>query len=168
MARVYRKECLKRKLFRCTIDTKYQRTDTTEVSPSRSIATKYEQSFVTAHVVSRTKIAADTNACFPQIVDMVNNNNVVVIEGSTGSGKTTQVPQYILAHHASRRQYCNIIVTQPRRIAAMSVAARVCHELNCRPSTLCGHKVRTTCRWQHSHRYLHVHDIVNHVNSLHF
>ena len=45
-----------------------------------------------------------------------------MIQGSTGSGKTTQVPQFILEEHAATRQHCNIICTQPRRIAAKSVA----------------------------------------------
>lgn len=67
---------------------------------------------------------------------------MTVIQGSTGSGKTTQVPQYILANCAEKRQYCNIIVTQPRRIAAMSIARRVCAERNWDLGTICGYQVR--------------------------
>ena len=52
----------------------------------------------------------------------------MIISGSTGCGKTTQIPQFILDLHASRRQPVNIVVTQPRRIAAVSVARRVCME----------------------------------------
>ena len=54
-----------------------------------------------------------------------------------------QVPQYILADCAARREHCNIIVTQPRRIAAMSVAGRVADEMKCQPGTLCGFQVRS-------------------------
>ncbi|XP_064649764.1 ATP-dependent RNA helicase TDRD9-like [Lineus longissimus] len=64
------------------------------------------------------------------IVETIESNMVTVIQGSTGSGKTTQVPQYILDHYAKEQQYCNIIVTQPRRIAAMSISRRVCFERN--------------------------------------
>ena len=48
--------------------------------------------------------------------------SVTVIEGEVGSGKSTQVPQYILNHYVETRPYCNIVCTQPRRIAAISIA----------------------------------------------
>ncbi|KAK4401986.1 DExH-box ATP-dependent RNA helicase DExH7, chloroplastic [Sesamum angolense] len=78
----------------------------------------------------------------------VQGNNVVVISGETGCGKTTQVPQYILDNmiEAGRGGYCNIICTQPRRIAAISVAERVADE-RCESSpgsndSLVGYQVR--------------------------
>ena len=56
---------------------------------------------------------------------------VLIIEGETGSGKTTQIPQYL--HEAGftdggKKVGC----TQPRRVAAMSVAARVAEEMGCK------------------------------------
>jgi ATP-dependent RNA helicase TDRD9 len=51
---------------------------------------------------------------------------MVVLSGPTGCGKSTQVPQYILDKHAKERKTVNIIVTQPRKIAASSLARRVC------------------------------------------
>jgi len=45
-----------------------------------------------------------------------------------GSGKTTQVPHYVLEAAAAAGQPCNIVVAQPRRISAMSVAERVAAE----------------------------------------
>lgn len=65
-----------------------------------------------------------------QITNMITKNQVVVIAGDTGSGKTTQVPQYILDDYAVRREPCRIICTQPRRIAAVSMADRVSYERN--------------------------------------
>jgi len=99
-----------------------------------------------------------------KVVSMIASNSVVIIRGSTGCGKTTQVPQLILDAEFEKKQHCNIIgifcsnsdcilhlskililsvfyrcntrleellhfvVTQPRRIAAMSIAKRVSQE----------------------------------------
>ena len=52
----------------------------------------------------------------------------MVLSGPTGCGKSTQVPQYILDQHAREKKMVNIIVTQPRKIAASSLAKRVCQE----------------------------------------
>jgi len=78
-----------------------------------------------------------------QIVDMVESQQVTVIEGETGCGKTTQVPQYILDYYAAHGRYCNIIVTQPRRIAAISIARRVCAERGWQLGRICGYQVVT-------------------------
>ena len=63
-----------------------------------------------------------------EILDVVAANQVVVLSGPTGCGKSTQVPQYILDKHAKERKAVNILVTQPRKIAASSLASRVCRE----------------------------------------
>ena len=76
-----------------------------------------------------------------QIVNTIEANSVTVIEGPTGSGKTTQVPQYILDSYRAQNKYCNIAVTQPRRIAAISVAKRVCHDRRWEIGRICGYQV---------------------------
>ncbi|KAF1957258.1 P-loop containing nucleoside triphosphate hydrolase protein [Byssothecium circinans] len=65
-----------------------------------------------------------------EILDMVSESPFSVVVGSTGSGKTTQVPQMFLeaAARAGEGASCNVICTQPRRIAATSVARRVADE----------------------------------------
>ena len=64
------------------------------------------------------------------ILEAIRSNKVVLIKGETGSGKTTQVPQYILEDCIQHENgdMTNILVTQPRRISAVSVAKRVAEE----------------------------------------
>jgi len=62
--------------------------------------------------------------------------------GETGSGKTTQIPQYL--HEIGYTKYGKIGITQPRRVAAMSVASRVAYELN----TKLGHEVGYSIRFE--------------------
>lgn len=72
---------------------------------------------------------------------MVEANQVTVIQGATGCGKTTQVPQFILDSCVERGVHCNIIITQPRRIAAITVAKRVSEERNWPVGTLVGYHI---------------------------
>ena len=66
---------------------------------------------------------------------------MIVIQGNTGCGKTTRVPQIILDQHLELKQYCNIVVTQPRRLAAISVCSRVCKERGWKMGSICGYHV---------------------------
>ncbi|KAL0100806.1 hypothetical protein PUN28_019294 [Cardiocondyla obscurior] len=62
------------------------------------------------------------------IVETINENPIVIITGETGSGKTTQVPQFL--YEAGYAQNKMIGITEPRRVAAMSMSKRVAEELN--------------------------------------
>jgi len=73
----------------------------------------------------------------------VKSNQVVLISGETGCGKTTQVPQFIMDEAIeSGAKECNIICTQPRRIAALSVAERVASERGERCGESVGYSIR--------------------------
>ncbi|KAL2346542.1 hypothetical protein Fmac_000542 [Flemingia macrophylla] len=65
---------------------------------------------------------------------------VLVIVGETGSGKTTQIPQYL--HDAGYTKNGMIACTQPRRVAAMSVAARVSQEMGVKLGHEVGYSIR--------------------------
>lgn len=56
--------------------------------------------------------------------------------GETGSGKTTQIPQFLFQTNVSHKGI--IAVTQPRRVAAISLATRVAKEMNCTLGELVG------------------------------
>lgn len=79
-----------------------------------------------------------------QVLDLVNNNMYSIVVGATGSGKTTQVPQILLEDAIAKGEgaACNIICTQPRRIAAVSVARRVAEEKAERFQDSVGYHVR--------------------------
>lgn len=83
-----------------------------------------------------------------EILHLLKENDVLVVCGETGCGKTTQVPQFILDDMIEEGHggICNIVCTQPRRIAAISVAERVADE-RCESSpgskdSLVGYQVR--------------------------
>lgn len=72
-----------------------------------------------------------TNCCrvFVNLLQAVHDNQILIVIGETGSGKTTQITQYLAeAGYTARGK---IGCTQPRRVAAMSVAKRVSEEYGC-------------------------------------
>ncbi|KAK2458998.1 pre-mRNA-splicing factor ATP-dependent RNA helicase DEAH1 [Trifolium repens] len=75
-----------------------------------------------------------------ELIQAVHDNQVLVVIGETGSGKTTQVTQYLAeAGYTTRGK---IGCTQPRRVAAMSVAKRVAEEFGCRLGEEVGYAIR--------------------------
>ncbi|KAH9746579.1 DExH-box ATP-dependent RNA helicase DExH5 [Citrus sinensis] len=79
-----------------------------------------------------------------RLLAAISQNQVVIISGETGCGKTTQVPQFILESEITsvRGAVCSIICTQPRRISAMSVSERVASERGEKLGESVGYKVR--------------------------
>ncbi|GAA5946568.1 hypothetical protein JCM10213_006632, partial [Rhodosporidiobolus nylandii] len=79
-----------------------------------------------------------------EFLKMFNDSQFVVLSGETGSGKTTQIPQYVaysdLPH--LRRPGLQVACTQPRRVAAMSVAKRVADELDVTLGEEVGYSIR--------------------------
>ena len=79
-----------------------------------------------------------------EIVDLLRSNQVVVVAGETGSGKTTQLPKACLA--AGLGRLGAIAHTQPRRLAARTVAARIAEELGVELGQEVGYAVRFSDR----------------------
>ena len=75
-----------------------------------------------------------------EIIDAITNHQVVIISGETGSGKTTQIPKFCLA--AGRGIEGQIGCTQPRRIAATTVARRISEEFGEQLGKSVGFKIR--------------------------
>ena len=73
-------------------------------------------------------------------LDLLREHQIIVVVGETGSGKTTQLTQYL-----REEGYCRsglIGCTQPRRVAAMSVAHRVADEVGCECGKAVGYAIR--------------------------
>uniref|UniRef100_UPI003AADC07F pre-mRNA-splicing factor ATP-dependent RNA helicase DHX16 isoform X2 n=1 Tax=Centroberyx gerrardi TaxID=166262 RepID=UPI003AADC07F len=71
----------------------------------------------------------------------IHEHQILVIEGETGSGKTTQIPQYLMEDGYTKGGM-KIGCTQPRRVAAMSVAARVAEEVGVKLGNEVGYSIR--------------------------
>ncbi|KAK7368456.1 hypothetical protein VNO80_10482 [Phaseolus coccineus] len=88
-----------------------------------------------------------------KIIETVERNPVVVVIGETGSGKSTQLSQML-----HRRGYGKIAVTQPRRVAAVSVARRVAEELGVQLGEEVGYAIRFEDRTSHNTRIKYLTD----------
>ncbi|CAG2165893.1 unnamed protein product [Oppiella nova] len=75
-----------------------------------------------------------------ELLNVIRDNNIVIVVGETGSGKTTQLTQYL--HEEGYTKYGMIGCTQPRRVAAMSVAKRVSDEMGVKLGEEVGYAIR--------------------------
>ena len=76
-----------------------------------------------------------------RLLEEIRRNSTLIVIGETGSGKTTQIPQLLLSSGIAGTIGC-IGITQPRRVAAVSVARRVAQEQGVEPGKLVGYCVR--------------------------
>eukprot|EP01041_Mallomonas_annulata_P003828 gene3828-7628_t len=130
--------------FRCPV------TDMGVIRGTTGTSSSIETNSTSTSVMKRTESRAVDLKRDPQIqeiVEAINNNDVVIICGETGSGKSTQVPQFLY-----EAGYCTsglIGITQPRRVAAVSTAQRVSQEMGsetCHADGLVGYQIRYDSR----------------------
>uniref|UniRef100_A0A673NIG0 Helicase ATP-binding domain-containing protein n=1 Tax=Sinocyclocheilus rhinocerous TaxID=307959 RepID=A0A673NIG0_9TELE len=74
---------------------------------------------------------------FYKLIQTVKENTFLIVTGEAGSGKTTQLPQYLY-----KAGFCRTGVTQPRRVAAITVVQRVSHEMGVWLGEEVGYQVR--------------------------
>ncbi|XP_036355022.1 pre-mRNA-splicing factor ATP-dependent RNA helicase DHX15-like [Octopus sinensis] len=78
-----------------------------------------------------------------KVLDLINKHQIVCLVGETGSGKTTQIPQWCVTWIRSNcPPRMKVACTQPRRVAAMSVAARVAEEMDVEVGKEVGYNIR--------------------------
>ena len=77
-----------------------------------------------------------------EFLEIYQKSQIMVFVGETGSGKTTQIPQFVLFDDLPQSQRKLVACTQPRRVAAMSVAQRVAAELDVKIGEEVGYSIR--------------------------
>ncbi|CAH2355664.1 pre-mRNA-splicing factor ATP-dependent RNA helicase-like protein Prp2p [[Candida] railenensis] len=77
-----------------------------------------------------------------KFLDLIEANQILIVVGETGSGKTTQLPQYLNEAGYSKKGTKMIGCTQPRRVAATSVATRVAEEMGVKLGEEVGYNIR--------------------------
>ncbi|KAH9406455.1 putative ATP-dependent RNA helicase dhx33 [Tyrophagus putrescentiae] len=77
-----------------------------------------------------------------QLMQKIRDHDTIILIGETACGKTTQIPQFIYEFYANPHFYGLIGITQPRRVAATSIATRVAQEMRAELGGLVGYTIR--------------------------
>src|ERR1700744_5821143 len=82
------------------------------------------------------------NSARSEFLELFHKTQFLVFVGETGSGKTTQIPQFVLYDDIPQLRGKMIACTQPRRVSAMSVAQRVAQEMDVELGEEVGYSIR--------------------------
>lgn len=92
--------------------------------------------------ILRTRRNLPVHAQRDEFLQLYQKSQILVFVGETGSGKTTQIPQFVLFDDLPQQQRKLVACTQPRRVAAMSVAERVAQEMDVKLGDEVGYSIR--------------------------
>ncbi|KAI9828140.1 MAG: DEAH-box ATP-dependent RNA helicase prp43 [Thelocarpon impressellum] len=92
--------------------------------------------------ILRTRRGLPVHQQRDEFLEMYQKSQILVLVGETGSGKTTQIPQFVLFDDLPHRTRQMVACTQPRRVAAMSVAQRVANEMDVTLGEEVGYSIR--------------------------
>lgn len=92
--------------------------------------------------ILKTRRNLPVHAQRDEFLELYQKSQILVFVGETGSGKTTQIPQFVLYDDMPQREGKMVACTQPRRVAAMSVAERVSHEMDVKLGEEVGYSIR--------------------------
>ncbi|KAJ7181662.1 P-loop containing nucleoside triphosphate hydrolase protein [Mycena crocata] len=101
----------------------------------------------------KTRMSLPVYTRADDVLSQIRDNDVTICMAATGSGKTTQIPQLILDSFIDRGEgaACNVVCTQPRRLAALSVADRVAKERGQTLGQSVGYQVRFEAKLPEEH-----------------
>ncbi|ETN62976.1 ATP-dependent RNA helicase [Anopheles darlingi] len=118
--------------------------DPTPTRLDEELYEEFERSDRSTHRLSEFRRKLPAYASRSEVLDMIERHQVILVKGETGSGKTTQVPQYILEEASLRMagSRCRVLCTQPRRISAITLARRVAEERSERLGRSVGYQIR--------------------------
>lgn len=101
--------------------------------------TKFSQKYVD---ILKTRRELPVHAQRDEFLKIFQSTQIMVFVGETGSGKTTQIPQFVLYDDMPHLSGTQVACTQPRRVAAMSVAKRVADEMDVNLGEEVGYSIR--------------------------
>ncbi|KAL3488459.1 P-loop containing nucleoside triphosphate hydrolase protein [Aspergillus germanicus] len=124
-----------------TVDAPMKGTQKLMTQEQRALKEKLDEAEKKAQTIEETRKKLPIYQFRDQIIQAVHDHQVLIIVGETGSGKTTQLPQYL--HEAGyTKNGMKVGCTQPRRVAAMSVASRVADEMGVKIGNEVGYSIR--------------------------
>lgn len=119
-------------------DEKDRETNNTRTKCSKYILTEP----LTETQFSESQKSLPTYAFRDHILSSIQKHSVTVIAAETGSGKSTQIVQYIMAEHKESKRPCRIVCVLPKRLAVKSIAKHVAAECKSTLGQAVGYQVR--------------------------